>query len=231
MITRWTEIAKRAAEKLGVTQSQVKAAMEDYAKKIAEHASHPTVLETDLLGIGTLECRYGKLIKRVEHLKGIIRVRERLRDGPESRGKPRIQEIRDRHDGAIASMRRDIEVFEEFIAQKHDIYTAFGRARYIKETMENNDLTRSDLTPLKKKAYLGKPPESRAFKKIQREKEKEQRRRDRELLRVKKKRKIEKEIVLKVKKAAEKVVKEPRLRNGKRRAKRIKGWIHPDLRL
>jgi hypothetical protein len=204
MITRWQDISKRVANKLGVSEAAVKAALEDMAKKIAAHASHPSVMETDLFGVGTLKCTYGKLIKRVESLKRIIRVRERFRDGPARRGKTVPQEVRDRHNDFIIMVQKDIETFNEFIAQKNDIYLAKGRARYIKATLEGNELSRKDLGTLKKKAYLGKPPESRAFKTMQREKEREQRRKDRAsgLL----------------------------LRNGKRRAKRIKGWIHPDLR-
>lgn len=167
MITRWDEISDRTADKLGLPREMVRAAILDMATKTAEHASHPTVLETDLLGIGTLESRYGKLIKRVQALKTGIAVKEKYLNRYRSRGLPSNKAPAEKLERDIEIYLKDIEVFEEFIEQKNAIYNSRGRHNYVHGLLEANNLEVKDVNLAKRKISL-----SEDFKRWERSKAK-----------------------------------------------------------
>ena len=153
MITRWTEVARRTAERLGLPYEVVKAAIEDMAKTTAAPAKDPTVMETDCMGLGVLELRYGKLLKRIPHLRASIAIRERYMARQKERGLPEDLVKVEKHLIAIPEYEKNIEVFEEFIRLKGLMYGK-GKEKFINDLLEDNGLTKIPMAALHRKGSL-----------------------------------------------------------------------------
>jgi hypothetical protein len=149
MITRWETIAERTAERLKLPVEQVKEIILDMAKKTAAHASHPTVMETDLLGIGVLKTRMGKLQARLIALPRIIGNRKRLvKKYTEFGNTTKVEQLLN----DIKLMEKDILVFTEILALKQDIYEVYGRNNYMTNLLGSPQA--KDVVPVKKKIIL-----------------------------------------------------------------------------
>ena len=131
MITRWETIADRVADRLKLPKEVVREALTDMAQKTIDHAKHPTVMETDIFGIGCIQARYGKMLTRVPHLQTKIFYRNQYAERYEKEGTDvatiKAGELRDE----VAEMGRDIERIQGLIDQKKDIKDAGGRKGYI----------------------------------------------------------------------------------------------------
>jgi hypothetical protein len=153
VITRWEEIVERAAKNLGVPYEQVRDVVLEMASNTEKHLIHPSLMETDLLGIGHLEIRYGKAQKRIPYLRRIINVKKMYADRCRQRAYPEDLIKAEMFDADIAVIERDIDFLTGILELKQDIYDNFGRIKYLKQLM-GDYLRTADLIKRKKKIYI-----------------------------------------------------------------------------
>jgi hypothetical protein len=136
MITRWEEICRKVADRLELEYDQVIEIVQDMAQKTSDHASHPTVMETDLLGIGSLQARYGKLQARQKLMPHISRNKKKWMKMHEESGLSKAEKAKEKLSKEISLIERDELVFCALLRQKEDIYKAGGRLKYIAMLIE-----------------------------------------------------------------------------------------------
>ena len=130
MISRWKDVAKKTAEELGLPEEEVIEYILYTAKKIAEHASHPTAMETDVFGLGAFCASYGKLVKTIPHHERRIGFQKRLLERHIEDGyEPGILKAT----RAIQRFEEDLVAFERFISIKYKLSKGKKRAEFGKE--------------------------------------------------------------------------------------------------
>lgn len=141
MITRWQEVSKQVADSLGLDPDKVKKRIQQLAKVTEEHLNDPTVMETDVFGIGTFCARYGRIKRSIAFKKARLRIKLKYRDLAKIRGESLKMEIINK---SIFKLQSQIDVLEEFLRLKGVIYDSGGREVWSKNrrTEKNNKPTK-----------------------------------------------------------------------------------------
>lgn len=130
MISRWKDVAKKTAEELGIPEEEVIEYIEYVARKTAEHASHPTAMETDVFGLGAFCASYGKLKKVIHHHHNRIGFQKKLLE-------KHIADSNDhgieRAENAIKVFEADLVSFERFVGIKLKLSQGKKRTEFGKE--------------------------------------------------------------------------------------------------
>lgn len=137
MITRWEEIADRAADRLGLPKEDVRKAVAEMAKCTQNHAMHPLLMETDIFGIGYLTVKFNRIKPSTARLRRVRAIRERFMAACLERNTPKELEKAEEHKKTIALIDRDLLMLEEFTSLKNDIYRSYGRKRFTKATRDS----------------------------------------------------------------------------------------------
>lgn len=136
MITRWEEISDRVADKLGLGRDEVRDAVLKMAKQTQAHAMHPDLMETDVFGIGYLTVKFNRIKPSAYRLKRVRAIRERFMQACLDRGTEKELEKAMAHRESIRLIDKDLEMLEEFLAEKDAIYKSYGRKKYVKKLKE-----------------------------------------------------------------------------------------------
>ena len=116
MVSRWQDVAKKAAEKLGVDPDTYTQYIEDWGKIIQSHASKPTVMETDVFGVGYFKASFGKITKELQTLRVKLDIRQRRLKRYENRDVD-LEPMKK----LISNVEEDIQILETFLGEKDTI--------------------------------------------------------------------------------------------------------------
>lgn len=129
MISRWQDVARKAAEKLGVDEESYLQYIEDWGQAIQSHASKPKVMQTDMFGVGYLKASYGKIKKELDTLRVKLGIRQRRL----ARYADRDLSVQQPMIDLIMNVEADIQTLERFVEEKYNTLEAGITKRELEE--------------------------------------------------------------------------------------------------
>lgn len=124
MITRWEEVVAQTAKEMGLPYHKVEAEVLRMAQFTENHLISPRVMETDLLGIGALKARYGRLKSTISTLKQRRYFQQQWADKFAAENPARAAEYTEK----VEAYSREIAQLEAFITQKAIMSTMSKRS-------------------------------------------------------------------------------------------------------